>query len=90
MTKESRWLALFVVVAVAPALQAGQLKMRTAAVVDGTYVGGDQRTVRFQSADGVTGRYAVIDTPTSRSYRGKRRRRPPRLRRRTRRARRRR
>ena len=62
MTKESRWLALFVVVAVAPALQADQLKMRTAAVVDGTYVGGHQRTVRFQSADGVTGRYAVIDT----------------------------
>jgi hypothetical protein len=62
MTKESRWLALFVVVAVAPALQADQLKMRTAAVVDGTYVGGHQRTVGFQSADGVTGRYAVIDT----------------------------
>ena len=57
MTKESRWLALFVVVAVAPALQAHQLTMRTAAVVDGTYVGGDQRTVRFQSADGGTGRY---------------------------------
>jgi hypothetical protein len=31
MTKESRWLALFVVVAVAPALQANQLNMRTAA-----------------------------------------------------------
>jgi hypothetical protein len=31
MTKESRWLALFVVVAVAPALQADQLKMRSAA-----------------------------------------------------------
>jgi hypothetical protein len=62
MTKESRWLALFVAVAVAPALQADQLKMRTAAVVDGTYVGGDQRAVRFQSADGVTGRNAVIDT----------------------------
>jgi hypothetical protein len=62
MTREFRWLALFVVVAVAPALQADQLKMRTAPVVDGTYVGGDQRTVRFQSADAVTGRYAVIDT----------------------------
>jgi hypothetical protein len=62
MTKESRWLALFVAVAVAPALQAGQLKMRTAAVVDGTYAGRDQRTVRFQSADSVTERYAVIDT----------------------------
>jgi hypothetical protein len=62
MTREFRWLALFVVVAVAPALQADQLKMRTAPVVDGTYVGGDQRTVRFQSADGETGRYAVIDT----------------------------
>ena len=61
MTKESRWLALFVVVAVAPALQADQLKMRTAAVIDGTYVGGHQRAVRFQSADGVTGRYTVID-----------------------------
>jgi hypothetical protein len=54
MTRESRWLALFVVVAVAPALQADQLKMRTAAVGDGTYVGGYQRTVRVQSADGVT------------------------------------
>jgi len=32
------------------------------AVVDRTYAGGDQRTVRFQSADGVTERYAVIDT----------------------------
>jgi hypothetical protein len=31
MTKESRWLALFVVVAVAPALHANPLKMRTAA-----------------------------------------------------------
>ena len=62
MTKESRWLALFVAVAVAPALQADQLKMRTAAVIDGTCVGGDQRTVRFQSADGLTGRDAVIDT----------------------------
>ncbi len=62
MTKESRWLALFVVVAVAPALQADPLKMRTAAVVDGPYAGGDQRTVRFQSADGMTERYAVIDT----------------------------
>ena len=62
MTKESRWLALFVVVAVAPALQADQLKMHTAAVVDGTYVGGHQRAVRSQSADGLTGRYAVIDT----------------------------
>ena len=38
MTKESRWLALFVAVAVAPALQADQ------------------------SADGVTGRYAVTNT----------------------------
>jgi hypothetical protein len=37
MTKESRWLALFVFVAVAPALQADQLKMRTAAVVHGTW-----------------------------------------------------
>ena len=46
MTKESRWLALFVVVAVALALRADQLKMRTAAVADGTYVGGDQRAVR--------------------------------------------
>ena len=43
MTKEYRWLALFVVVAVAPPLQADQLKMRTAAVIDGTYVGGHQR-----------------------------------------------
>jgi hypothetical protein len=62
MTKESRWLALFVFLAVAPALRADQLKMRTAAVVHGTYRGGDQRTVRFESADGVTDRYAVIDT----------------------------
>jgi hypothetical protein len=62
MTKESRWLALFVAVAVAPALQAGQLKMRTAAVVDGTYAGRDQRTVRFQAADRMTERYAVIHT----------------------------
>jgi len=57
MATESRWLALFVVVAVAPVLQADQLKMRTAVVV-----GGDQRTVRFPPADDVTGRYAVIDT----------------------------
>ena len=35
MTKESRWFALFVVVAVAPALQADPLKMRAAALVDG-------------------------------------------------------
>lgn len=62
MTKESRFLALLVAVAVAPALQADQLRMRTAALVDGTYGGGDQRAVRFQSADGVTGRNAVIDT----------------------------
>jgi hypothetical protein len=62
MTKESRWLALFVVVAVAPALQADQLKTRTAAVAEGTYRGGDQRTVHFESADGVTGRYVVIAT----------------------------
>jgi hypothetical protein len=62
MTKISRWLALFVVAAGAPALQANALKMRTAAVVDGTYVGGGHTTVRIQSADRVTGRYAVIDT----------------------------
>jgi hypothetical protein len=49
MTKESRWLALFVVVAVAPALQADPLKTPTAAAVDGTSVGGDQRTVRVPS-----------------------------------------
>ena len=90
MTKESRWLALFAVVAVAPALQAGQLKMRAAAVVDGIYAGGDQRTVRFQSEDSETGRYGVSDTPTSRLSRGRRRRRRPRFRRRTRPARRRR
>lgn len=57
MRKESRWLALFLVVAVAPALQAGQLKMRTVVVDDGTDVGGDQRNVPFQSADGVILRY---------------------------------
>ena len=50
MTKQSRWLALFVAVAVAPA---PAVEMRTAAVVDGTYVGGTE-AVRFQSADGVT------------------------------------
>jgi len=59
MTKESRWLALFVVVAVAPALQAGQLTMRTATVVDGTDVVGHQRIVGFQSPDDVTGRCAI-------------------------------
>jgi hypothetical protein len=57
MTKESRWLALLVAVAVAPALKADPLKMRTAAVVDGAYVGGDQSTIRFQSGDGVILRY---------------------------------
>jgi hypothetical protein len=62
MTKDSRWLALFVAVAVAPALHADQLTMRTVPVVDRPYGRGDQRTVRFQSADGVTGRNAVIDT----------------------------
>ena len=43
MTKESRWLALFAVVAVAPALQADQLKTRAAAVADGTSAGGQKR-----------------------------------------------
>jgi hypothetical protein len=42
MTKESRWLALFVAVAFAPALQANQLKMHTAAVPDGAFVHADQ------------------------------------------------
>ena len=36
MTKKSRWFALLVVVAGAPALQAHQVKMRTDAIVDGT------------------------------------------------------
>jgi hypothetical protein len=62
MTKESRWLALLVVVAVAPGLQADQLKVCTAAVVDGTSVGRDQSTVRFQSADGVRGQCGVTDS----------------------------
>ena len=61
MTKESRCLALFVAVAVVLVLQADQLKTRTAAVIDGTYVGGDQRAVRFQLADGVSERKAVIN-----------------------------
>jgi hypothetical protein len=44
-------------VAVGPALKADPLKMRTAAVVDGSYVGDDQSTVRFQSGDSVIVRY---------------------------------
>ena len=90
MTKESRWLALFVAVAVAPGLQADQWKMRTAAVVDGTYVGGDQSTSASESADGVTGTAAAIDTADRTFLPGKRRCCPPRLWRRIRLARRRR
>jgi hypothetical protein len=43
------------------AVDADRLKMRTGAAIDGTYVGGDLKVVRFRSADGVTRQYAVPD-----------------------------
>jgi hypothetical protein len=43
------------------AIDADRLRMRTGAVVDGTYVGGDQKIVRFRSADGATRQYDVVD-----------------------------
>jgi hypothetical protein len=56
-----RWLVLPIVVALAATVHADRLRMRTGAVVDGTYVGGDLKIVRFRSADGTTRQYAVQD-----------------------------
>jgi hypothetical protein len=62
MTRRSRRLALpALLLLTAAALDADRLRMRTGAVIDGTYVGGDQKVVRFRSADGVTRQYALID-----------------------------
>jgi hypothetical protein len=61
MTIRSGWLALPLAALLIPVVHADRLRMRTGAVIEGTYVGGDQKMVRFQSADGATRQYAVMD-----------------------------
>jgi hypothetical protein len=61
MTRRYRWLALPLALVLGATLEADRLKMRTGAVIDGTYVGGDQKVVRFKSADGTTRQYELID-----------------------------
>jgi hypothetical protein len=61
MTRHRRWLTMAVAVVLGATLQADRLKMRTGAVIDGTYVGGDQKVVRFRAADGATRQYDVMD-----------------------------
>lgn len=63
MTTKSHWLALFVGMAVAPALQANQVNMRTGAVVDGTFVRVHERTVRLQSSANPTDASNTVMVP---------------------------
>jgi outer membrane lipoprotein SlyB len=61
MTTQRLWLVSLMAVACSSALHADRLTMRTGTRIDGTYVGGDQHTVRFRSMDGTIKQYAVLD-----------------------------
>jgi hypothetical protein len=60
-TRHCRWLTMAVALALGATLHADRLRMRTGAVIEGTFVGGDQKIIRFRSADGATRQYDLID-----------------------------
>jgi hypothetical protein len=61
MSRHTGWFTIAIALLLVATLDADRMKMRTGTLIEGTYVGGDQKIVRFRSNDGVTRQYEVID-----------------------------